>query len=484
MIGKASDSSEQRAVPDGQRSIPTTRRQWSRQGSLRVACRPIDCVVCGGPGAVHLLFIGWFVRNADCGKLVMPIVFVHGVSVRDTDEYYAAHEKLRNEYFRQISLRSVVGNGQSMRVFNPYWGDDAVKFAWDRDSLPSQRIEQFGGSSELIEAAITQAAIQLPEVESIAEDQLLPVLASRSMIDAINLLWTVAGISEEDADKASELATTARNTLAYAEAHPKPGWLGDVKSNEQFVERLIEAVDSWQQDQQGSATESFGLGNVWNTLTHAADNVVSGTRKVVRRAKDAVTDAARGAVAGATNPLVRLVRPSLNEGITIFFGDVFHYFRCREKHREECPIVKAIAAAFREAAAQRSSDDPLIIVGHSLGGVISYDLLSSFLVDEIHCDLFLTVGSQVALFEEMKLYEASDPAKRKGTKIGRPASIHCWTNVFDHADVFSYQTEPVFDGVNDFEYSTGETVVAAHSAYLLQPAFHNRLHERIKGAIP
>lgn len=414
----------------------------------------------------------------------MPIVFVHGVSVRDTDEHYAAHEKMRNEYFRRISLRSVFGNGQSMRVFNPYWGGDAVKFAWDRDSLPSKQIEQFGGSTELLEAAITQTVIQLPDVERIAEDQLLLAIASQSMSQAINLLWTVAGISDQDAGKASQLATAARRALAYAEAHPKPSWLRDVKSNEQFVERLIEAVDSWQQDEQGSATESFGLGDVWNVLTRAADNVVSGTRKVVGRVKATVTDAARGTVAGATNPLVRLVRPSLNAGITIFFGDVFYYFRSREKHREDCPIVKTIAAEFRKAASLRNNDDPLIIVGHSLGGVISYDLLSSFLVDEVECDLFVTVGSQVALFEEMKLYEASDPSKRKGTKISRPASIHRWINVFDHADIFSYQTEPVFNGVNDYEYSTGETVVGAHSAYLLQPAFHDRLHARIKAVMP
>ena len=38
----------------------------------------------------------------------MPIVFVHGVSVRKEHDYYQPSEKTRNEFFRQIAVRGVV----------------------------------------------------------------------------------------------------------------------------------------------------------------------------------------------------------------------------------------------------------------------------------------------------------------------------------------------------------------------------------------
>ena len=44
-----------------------------------------------------------------------------------------------------------------------------------------------------------------------------------------------------------------------------------------------------------------------------------------------------------------------------------------------------------------------MIVGHSLGGVITYNILTHF-APEIAVDVFVSVGSQVALFEEMTLY--------------------------------------------------------------------------------
>ena len=62
--------------------------------------------------------------------------------------------------------------------------------------------------------------------------------------------------------------------------------------------------------------------------------------------------------------------------------------------------------AFDDARAG-APNEPLVVIGHSLGGVISMDLLSHFRTD-IDVDLFVTIGSQVAHFEEMKLYHASD----------------------------------------------------------------------------
>jgi pimeloyl-ACP methyl ester carboxylesterase len=134
----------------------------------------------------------------------------------------------------------------------------------------------------------------------------------------------------------------------------------------------------------------------------------------------------------------------------------------------------------RTACGQLGADDPkLIIVGHSLGGVISYDILTHF-DPTLEVDVFVTVGSQVALFEEMGLYKhALPPANAPADRLARPANIKRWMNVLDPNDAFSFRAEGVYAGVTDFKYDTGYGLMQAHSGYFHRPSFYRRLGERL-----
>jgi pimeloyl-ACP methyl ester carboxylesterase len=141
-----------------------------------------------------------------------------------------------------------------------------------------------------------------------------------------------------------------------------------------------------------------------------------------------------------------------------------------------------VLGALRIAQDARTSlDSKLIVVGHSLGGVISYDILTYF-NPNIQVDVLVTVGSQVALFEEMALYRASrpefvpDPAT---DRIARPPNVKRWLNVIDLNDVFSFRAEGVFEGVKDFRYATGYGVMSAHSGYFRRSSFYERLGGRL-----
>jgi pimeloyl-ACP methyl ester carboxylesterase len=128
-----------------------------------------------------------------------------------------------------------------------------------------------------------------------------------------------------------------------------------------------------------------------------------------------------------------------------------------------------------------AQDAKLVIVGHSLGGVISYDILTHF-DPTLEVDLFVTVGSQVALFEEMTLYKESRPdlpQNPPADRLARPANIKRWLNVLDANDIFSFRTEGVFDGVQDFKYETGFGLMEAHGGYFRRPSFYRRLGERL-----
>ena len=115
-----------------------------------------------------------------------------------------------------------------------------------------------------------------------------------------------------------------------------------------------------------------------------------------------------------------------------------------------------------------------------MGGNIVYDVLSHFR-PEIQCDLFLTVGSQVGFFEELKLFRSSDKTipNPGQNRIPLIPNIKRWLNVFDPIDVFGYSTSRIFEGSQDFEFSTETSALSAHSMYFYRPSFHERLNVRL-----
>ncbi len=119
--------------------------------------------------------------------------------------------------------------------------------------------------------------------------------------------------------------------------------------------------------------------------------------------------------------------------------------------------------AFRRAEkARNANDSKLIIVAHSMGGNITYDILSSFAKD-LHVDLFLTVGSQVGMFEELKLFKASDPGVKGPATVPRLKNVDKWINVLDPNDVLSYSTGKIFASSKDTTFDNQAPVWAAHT---------------------
>jgi pimeloyl-ACP methyl ester carboxylesterase len=126
-------------------------------------------------------------------------------------------------------------------------------------------------------------------------------------------------------------------------------------------------------------------------------------------------------------------------------------------------------------------DGPLVVVAHSMGGNIAYDILSHFRPD-LHIDTLVTVGTQVGLFEELKLFASSNRDLPTPAVPRLPAlpNVDRWINVVDRGDVLAYRADPIFDGVDDYEYPSDAPW--AHGAYFRQPNFHERLASRVQKA--
>lgn len=396
----------------------------------------------------------------------MALVFVHGVSNRDTPEY-RDNQLARDAFLRELVVPSLGLAAENFQISNPYWGDEGVKFRWGNASLPesASEIETFGA---LDPTDLRIAADVLGGASPDAPD--IVAVAKRSFADAIDIVWSAALPMTGTPEQAKALAESYKQARLYAASRPKPEWLASAKSGN-FVDQLLldlerrhVAATPTTKGAQEAQWESFGAVGLADSLKEALGRITSLPGSAMSSA------------------VLTLGRKNTHLGAAQFLGDVFQYLDKRGDKNVPGPIVKKVLSAFKSARdAGTSLDSKLIVVGHSLGGVISYDILTYFDAS-IQVDVLVTVGSQVALFEEMALYRASQPdfvPNPATDRIPRPANVKRWLNVFDPNDVFSFRAEGVFEGVKDFQYETGYGAMSAHSGYFRRPSFYEHLGERL-----
>ncbi|WAZ22255.1 hypothetical protein STRCI_003496 [Streptomyces cinnabarinus] len=113
-------------------------------------------------------------------------------------------------------------------------------------------------------------------------------------------------------------------------------------------------------------------------------------------------------------------------------------------------------------------DGPVVLLGHSLGGIAAVDLLAEGKLSGVQH--LVTVGTQAA-----HLYEID---ALPGLDQGKPLPEHfpAWTNFYDKRDLLGFAAAPVFPRrVEDCEINTRQPFPAAHSAYFAAPEFQRRL---------
>ncbi|HEX7944234.1 MAG TPA: hypothetical protein VF495_06190, partial [Phenylobacterium sp.] len=208
--------------------------------------------------------------------------------------------------------------------------------------------------------------------------------------------------------------------------------------------------------------------------------------KDIGAALKSLTDPLRDA---GSDAVLQLIRKPLSEQVALFLGDIFVYLRWRESdaatgtyNRIFRPIIDALAAA----TAAKAPGQKMVVVGHSLGAVILYDLLTDTrALSEIaaksggkplEIDLWATVGAQPGLFADMDLY--AGPRDAEG-RLPKPAAVQRWVNVFDFTDVLAFRTQPFFAGVTDYEFNNVSGALEAHTAYFQRPSFYKRLRARL-----
>jgi hypothetical protein len=395
----------------------------------------------------------------------MAIVFVHGVNNRKSPSYDAG--VLAKERFFRKHLKNAIVLGKPLpaqpAISFPYWGDVATEFRWNMDSLPRGEMQALGGAPEPnIQPLLAHLRDAFPNLES---DQPLTSLAKKRLSLAVDVVNDLALQSTQQGDEA-KVAAFVVEASAYAERNPTPAWVATIQTDEQFLARLNAELNA-QQDVQALG----GFGAVFNRIALAGARFKQVVKSAVGKAVDHAGDF-------LSTKLLASSRDSLNATLGRFFGDVFIYAKELGNSGSPGVIPSRVIDAFVAARATAPAE-PLVVVGHSLGGVISFDVLTHFRAN-IDVDLFVTVGSQVAHFEEIKFYLNSDKNVKAPTKATTPANIKRWINIYDEVDIFSYTAERVFDRVDvDARYDTQTYTIKAHGAYFEQDRFYQRLRARI-----
>lgn len=436
----------------------------------------------------------------------MPIVFIHGVNVRDTDEGYARDVATRGALLRRLVVGPLAEARRlpstTVEVVNPYWGGHGITFRWDYATLPSPGdFETFGTAGTTpradleAEALLTQlgaggAGEGGAGLESMgAEDDPVLSAARRDPVLLVEaalapLLTGEAGlgqgareVTEEAGEREAALLIAADEAARTDEVRAR---LSTARTGQAALDVLLEAtLESYRKmaapvPAASGELEPYGLGE---DLGHFRERVRELFRRVSR---------APGRAAWLT--LARAARAPAHREITRFLGDVFVYLNDRGTRGEPGDIVATVLGALMGAPRQ-TDGEPLVVLTHSMGGNILYDVLTHYAPD-LRVDAWVSFGGQVGAFEEMKLFRESEDAVRAPHKVeglvdpGGTAGVGSWLNVYDPGDVLAFRAGPVFEGVRDVAFSTGLGGPGSHGDYARRPRFHRLIQEHLAGVLP
>jgi hypothetical protein len=201
--------------------------------------------------------------------------------------------------------------------------------------------------------------------------------------------------------------------------------------------------------------------------------MIAGVGKALEGGAQAVDQGLRG-----------LLRAGISENIVPYLGDILVYQGMREQfHRTVRSYIPG---------GHGTIDRPIKAIGHSLGGVMLFDLAVSTSGPPVWLSHLVTLGSQPSFFHLQ--HRRSDSVREyAGKPVRLPPMIRAWTNVLDEDDWLSFAAEPIFelaDGGNPRDrwvdnsqggYSDLFTL-AAHTSYWGNPAVHAIIREAFAGA--
>ena len=420
----------------------------------------------------------------------MPIVYVHGVGTRATAADYQRSWAEIEAFLRRYVAPTFTDRPDDVSIENAYWGDVAAAPSLGGISRPRGPLLGMGAEAELAAGAdpaslalMTEFSAALSAAEAADPNPQDPVgLGSR--LTASGLTAPVDGVPGPSLDALSPTELSDVLVAAMPPVEQSTSWavaadevahdretrsqLTGLDQSEQLAVLLSRVEERYAGPGGGLVGQGAGpwrsmwearLGESFSRFSHAPGFVLS--RALAE------------------------VRGPLNDAVTRFFGDVFVYLAARGRAGAPGPIPARVLAALRRADAGRLvPDEPMVLLTHSMGGQIAFDLVTSILpaeadAERLRIDFWCATASQVGLFTELGLFLDSPPAADGPRPRPDRSTLGYWWNVWDHNDFLSYSAAGVVEGVDDEAYSSGLSVLGAHSGYLQRPTFYRRFADKL-----
>jgi hypothetical protein len=443
----------------------------------------------------------------------MPLVFVHGVNTRDTDPDYQRSFAARKVMFEELVSPAVIKRGFPKFSVAPdiYWGNLGVTFAWGLRVIPDIPVSQSLGSAsdgpanvDVMELVL-ESGPRSTEVQSLGPESPLASAAKRAPAALVRAVF--APEAERFAPPNVGPPATSMNQLEEQKALSQGEHLGlmliavedlareteknpsliSANTDDEVITKIQQEVQKRYQARAKArlksemASEKEQLGKFGDAIGWATEHLKATIDAAKRAAGFALAKTERGASLLA----LKEIRQGVSRNGLRFLGDVFVYLQrgktaspsIYERVREG---VKALAGT----ANDNGQREPLIVVTHSFGSEIFYDVLARGDLNDVPVDLWVTVGAQTSLFAEMQLFAGMPfplPADTRNYALGRPQTVKKWINFYDAADVLSYLHEPVFgkDAVTDIQVRAQANLTNAHGHYFVDPGFYERVAQEI-----
>ncbi|GIV07283.1 MAG: hypothetical protein KatS3mg017_0485 [Fimbriimonadales bacterium] len=367
----------------------------------------------------------------------MPIVIIHGIGVREDGfkRLAACCEPILRKYLLS-PLRL-----ETLETRWVYWGRHGAWFAWNLQSLPRAGVLESLGATP--DEQITEAP---------AQDGLL-FEAQRDLPALINQL-VVQAIQRDELDPEALIALYDAAHLPQVQQAVK-----NAQSEEELRNILVDALAA----RKTRSLEVMGEIGIKAALEALLKTAIEATDYPLRLARVIIQ---------------RFLRPAFTELTARLLGDVMIYLANRGEPETPGAILQTVQTSLVPAP-----NEPLIVLTHSMGGNIFYDLITYYAPD-VQVDAWVSVAGQVGLLEELKLFKASNPAVRSPKRVAVSSNIGYWLNVYDPVDVLGFAASPIFDGVEDMSYKTGSGWSAhALEQYFGAPRFYETIAPKLEAVL-
>ncbi len=417
----------------------------------------------------------------------MPIVFVHGVANRREEPLWEGSRIALEVLLRRYVAPAISRDPKGVSILFPYWGDLGASFAWGGASRPHSAFLGQGAADEsefrqaLALAALGPALAAMPAAASTPS-----TLSGFVPLGPGAVVEAPLDLAELPPDTLADLASALLGDVVPDRvAHAHALVAADVVAHDPALREQLRALPP------GPAQVEHFVARLGSELDAGAGWIGMGPGGRLREFADRLGETvsrALGVPGWMATQVLSEVRRPLHAALSLFFGDVFAYLGGRRSAAltDPGPIPARILEALVTAGSIQAErgGEPLVVLSHSMGGQILYDLVTTFMprTTAPKIDYWCASASQIGLFEELKLFLASSHAYHAGNLVPNPCGAHLghWWNVWDPNDFLSFTARDIFDDVDDGSFDGGLSVISAHGGYLVRASFFREFAERLR----